>query len=92
MSVPDDSFEAFVQRLFEEPGVTIASVCRATPEEIESKRPCWDRLANAAQTNQLPPEPRPEAFPRFSLEMPATTGATILTEVPIGYGHRRKGR
>ena len=34
-------------------------------------------------TNQLPPEPRPETLPRFSLEMPATTGATILTETPL---------
>lgn len=44
------------------------------------------------QTNQLPPEPRPEEFPRFSLEMPATTGATILTETPVGLDFGRRGR
>lgn len=43
-------------------------------------------------TNQLPPEPRPETFPRFEIETPRTPGVEILTEVPIGYGHRRKGR
>lgn len=83
MSGPAEDFEAFVKRVFDEPGVTIASVRRATPEEIESKRRWWNQMTSITQTSQLPPEPTPDAFPRFSLERPATTGTTILIETPL---------
>ena len=86
MSGTAEDFEAFVKRVFDDPGVTIASVRRATAEEIESKRRWWDQITNATQTDQLPPEPRPETFPRFVPEMPRTPGVAILTETPIGIG------
>lgn len=43
-------------------------------------------------TYQLPPEPRPETFPRFEIETPRTPGVEILTETPIGIGLGRRGR
>lgn len=56
----------------------IALYCRPVEQRI------FDRAFHTVtQTNQLPPEPRPETFPRFSFEMPGTTGCTILSEAPL---------